>query len=88
MVFSPSLALLVAYVYPTGSLPTTCNILSTAVFEEMELLRNVYFDELEISLGDCSEPQLKFHITPSTADDKDQQFVYLDVMVTLTATVG
>ena len=26
---------------------------------------------------------LKFHVTPSTADDKTQQFVYMDIIVSL-----
>ena len=31
---------------------------------------------------------LKYHLTPSTADDKDKQFVYLDLTITLSAMVN
>ncbi len=58
------------------------------MFEELELLRNVYFEQLELSEEDSGEVQLKFHVTPSTADDKDRQYVYLDLEITLTDMVG
>lgn len=57
---------------------------SAVVLEEMELLKNVYLEEMEVTRADCGETQFKFHITPSTADDKDRQYVYLDITVTLT----
>ena len=31
---------------------------------------------------------LKYHLTPSTADDKDKQFVYLDLTITLSVMVN
>ena len=121
----------------------------SSVSEELELLTNVYFDELDISYSErlaqtlayvlytcgyllhvaasshqfslsihppCSSPSslllsshltpplfllpssssspnsgdavLKYHLTPSTADDKDKQFVYLDLTITLSAMVN
>ncbi|XP_019864259.1 PREDICTED: uncharacterized protein LOC105316566 [Amphimedon queenslandica] len=45
--------------------------------EEIELLQNVYFDDLQVVSDENSS--LLFHITPSTCDDKDTQFVYCDL---------
>lgn len=60
--------------------------------EEIELLQNVYFDDLQvfsdekydsviffIFKGIFYRTSLLFHITPSTCDDKDTQFVYCDL---------
>jgi hypothetical protein len=46
--------------------------------DELELLQNVYFDDLQIS---NNERELVFHVKPSTADDKEKQFVYCDVAI-------
>ena len=40
------------------------------------------------SLPLLREFALQFHITPSTADDKDRQFVYLDLSILLTKGVS
>jgi E3 ubiquitin-protein ligase RNF25 len=56
------------------------------VSEELEFLSNVYTEEMKMLGTDGETTSLEFHLTPSTADDKEQQFVYLDLCVGLPAT--
>lgn len=43
---------------------------------------------LFLSLLNRPVPVLRFHVAPSTADDEDKQFVYLDVSFTLVEKVS
>lgn len=58
--------------------------------EELEFLKNIYFDELTCDprSHDCGGCVLQFHVTPCTGDDKDKQYVYLIVTMTITEKVS
>lgn len=58
---------------------------SSLLSEELEFLQNVYFDEMSYEAGphDQGGHTLQFRVTPSTGDDKERQFVYLVLNITL-----
>ena len=54
-------------------------LLCSVFSEELELLQNVYLDEMIYDSQSCDQTghTLQFHVTPSTGDDKERQYVYL-----------
>ena len=56
-----------------------CFLLCSVFSEELEFLQNVYLDELTYDPQSCDQSghTLQFHVTPSTGDDKERQYVYL-----------
>ncbi len=51
--------------------------------DELEFLQNVYFDDLTYESCDQSSHILQFRVTPSTGDDKEKQYVYLVLNITV-----
>ncbi|XP_064396055.1 E3 ubiquitin-protein ligase RNF25-like isoform X2 [Halichondria panicea] len=51
--------------------------------DELEFLQNVYFDDLTYKSCDQGSHILQFRVTPSTGDDKEKQYVYLVLNITV-----
>ena len=58
--------------------------------DELKLLKNVYFEDLllDTSVKDDNQTRLLVHIDPSTAEEKDKQFVYCDLNITVNEKVS
>ena len=58
--------------------------------DELELLKNVYFEDLLLDtlVKDDNQTRLLVHIDPSTAEEKDKQFVYCDLNITVNEKVS